>query len=165
MFETIGLALGGNVGEVEKNLALALKALETHLGPILACSQAYVTEPWGPIPQGDFINQALLLQTQDSPMQVLKKILEIEQSLGRERKDRFGPRTMDIDLIFYGQKVMNEDLLILPHPRMQARRFVLQPMVEIAPNWMHPILHKTMKELLDQCPDEGKIAPLSRRKQ
>jgi 2-amino-4-hydroxy-6-hydroxymethyldihydropteridine diphosphokinase len=107
--------------------------------------------------QNDYLNQVIEIRTQLPPLELLEKILNIEQRLGRKRLIRWGSRTIDIDLLYYGHLCLDIPKLILPHPHIPERRFVLVPMVEIAPDFVHPVLQKKQSDLLQVCPDNGKV--------
>ncbi|WP_338152739.1 2-amino-4-hydroxy-6-hydroxymethyldihydropteridine diphosphokinase [Rufibacter ruber] len=116
-------------------------------------SKLYETAAWGLEDQPDFLNQALIFETDLSPEEVLYATQKVEQDLGRERKIKWGARVIDIDILFYGQEILNLPQLQIPHPQLHLRRFVLAPLAEIAPTWEHPVLKKTVVELLKDCPD------------
>jgi 2-amino-4-hydroxy-6-hydroxymethyldihydropteridine diphosphokinase len=147
------LLTGGNTGDRRKFLADALKAVEKQCGKIIAVSALYETAAWGLHDQPPFLNQAIELQTTLSPQVLLEKILAIEIELGRLRDKKFGPRTIDIDIIFYGQEVVNEPGLVIPHPHLPNRRFALECLNDIAAMFIHPVLHKPIKALLEECTD------------
>lgn len=153
------LGLGGNVGNVAETLAVARNMLEADIGSVIRISSLYKTEPWGNKEQHVFLNQVVCLQTLLTPKDVLKKILEIEKKLGRSRdKDnQFGPRTIDIDILFLGDEIVNEGNLVIPHPRLHLRNFVLTPLHEIAPELVHPLLHQTVSDLLQSSTDESSV--------
>lgn len=129
------LALGSNLGDRVQNLAAARAALAREAVTISAVSSIYETEPWGPVPQGRYLNQVLRGTTTLSPHDLLATLLEIERSLGRDRasEERYGPRTIDLDILLYDDLVVSDPDLVIPHPRMLERPFVLVPLAEIAP--------------------------------
>lgn len=146
--------LGSNLGDRICLIKEAIRLIEDKVGDVLGTSSYYHTAPWGtehPLP---YVNVALSVNTQHTPEKVLKTILSIEKSLGRTRNgDQNAPRSMDIDIIFYDNLIINQNKLTVPHPRMHLRRFVLVPLNEIAPTYIHPIMGLTVKELLDVCTD------------
>ncbi len=148
------LLIGGNIGDRIENLRKTRAFIARSCGRILRESAIYETSAWGKTDQADFLNQALRVETELTPTLLLWKILEIEQELGRFRGEKFGPRIIDIDIILYNSEIINLPSLTVPHPHMQNRRFVMAPMAEIAPSIVHPILGKTMAELLMVCPDQ-----------
>ncbi|MGV3529272.1 MAG: 2-amino-4-hydroxy-6-hydroxymethyldihydropteridine diphosphokinase [Flavisolibacter sp.] len=147
------LLTGGNMGNRGKFLQKAREALELSCGKILKASSLYETAAWGRQDQPAFLNQALLLETQLSAEQLLKRILSIEKELGRERDQKYGPRTLDIDILLFNEEIINNSKLVVPHPQLPLRRFALMPLAEIAADERHPVLEKTIAELLEQCPD------------
>lgn len=151
------LLIGGNIGNRTNALLQAKEAIEKNCGQITQVSGIYETEAWGMPNQPSFYNQALALQTQLDAHTLLEKLLHIETTLGRTRDKKYGPRVIDIDIIFYNNEVVQTTGLQLPHPHMQNRRFVLIPLAEIAPEVVHPILHKTVKHLLQTCPDDLEV--------
>jgi 2-amino-4-hydroxy-6-hydroxymethyldihydropteridine diphosphokinase len=147
------LLTGGNTGDRQHFLASALKALEAECGQVTAVSALYETEAWGLHDQPAFLNQAVELKTSLPAQVLLERILKIEIELGRVRDQKYGPRTIDIDIIFYGQEVINEPGLIVPHPQLPNRRFALECLNDIAASLVHPVLHKTISTLLEECQD------------
>jgi 2-amino-4-hydroxy-6-hydroxymethyldihydropteridine diphosphokinase len=148
------LMIGGNMGDRLANLETATKAIQDQIGSILLSSSVYETAAWGLEDQASFLNQALLVSTTaDAPI-LLNKLLAIEQQMGRIRNQPLGPRTIDLDIIFFNEEVIALTNLVIPHPQMQKRNFVLSPLNEIAPNYLHPILKKTINQLLIDCEDK-----------
>jgi 2-amino-4-hydroxy-6-hydroxymethyldihydropteridine diphosphokinase len=147
------IALGSNLesrfGDREENLREAVRRIG-ELGEVRAVSSFYDTEPVGYREQPRFVNGAMLLRTELGPQELMRKLLDIERAMGRDREDAIpkGPRLIDLDLLLYGDWVLWAEDLILPHPRMEERRFVLEPLAEIAPEWVHPVLGLTVRELL-----------------
>lgn len=162
------LLIGGNQGDRVALLQRATDLIQERIGSVAYLSHIYETAPWGNFgsdqhPQ-NFLNMALAVHTQLTPQVALAQALAIEKELGRERtyseptakvERIYSSRPIDIDLIFYDDQVINTDNLEIPHPRMHLRRFVLQPLCDIAPDYMHPIYHKTLIQLLQECPDES----------
>jgi 2-amino-4-hydroxy-6-hydroxymethyldihydropteridine diphosphokinase len=147
------LLTGGNIGNRLEYLSKAKEQIEKRCGSILKASSVYETAAWGKEDQGAFLNQVLKVETNLHPEEVLKTILQIEEYLGRKRELKYGPRTIDIDILFFNDKIINRRALKIPHPQMQNRRFVLVPLNEIASGKVHPTLHKTISQLLAECPD------------
>lgn len=137
----------------------ARNELSLRAGEILAASAVYETEPWGTEGQASYLNQALAIQTSLPPDDLLKTVLEIERQLGRIREGRWGDRTIDIDIIYYGSTVIQTDALEIPHPRLHLRNFVLQPLVEIAPDFVHPVLKMSNLQLLNSVADALGVFP------
>lgn len=154
---TAYLLIGGNLGNREQNLASATLLLEEQCGPITARSSLYQTAAWGKTDQPDFLNQALQLSTTLNARQLMRRILRVEKMMGRNRTEKLGPRIIDIDIIFFEEEIQNLRFLKLPHPEMQHRRFVLQPLAEINPGFIHPVLKKTISRLLEECTDELEV--------
>jgi 2-amino-4-hydroxy-6-hydroxymethyldihydropteridine diphosphokinase len=142
------LSLGSNVGDREHHLRDAIARLETK-GRIVSVSSFYETEPVEFTDQAWFLNCAVTLETTETPEQLMAALLHIEQEMGRQRIQRKGPRTIDIDILLFGDTILDSPALTIPHPAMHQRRFVLQPLAEIAPEVRHPVLKKTARELLD----------------
>jgi 2-amino-4-hydroxy-6-hydroxymethyldihydropteridine diphosphokinase len=147
------LLTGGNMGKREDNLIRARNLIGGQCGIIIKSSGLYETAAWGKEDQPSFLNQALHIQTLLTPHQLLQQLLLIEKKIGRVRKEKYGPRIIDIDILLFGTSVLNEPELILPHPELPNRRFALAPLMEIAPAIIHPVLQKTMVQLLDECTD------------
>lgn len=147
------LLIGGNLDDRLANIHEATRRIATSCGKISKKSSIYETAAWGPITQNDFLNQVLLLETNLNPTDLINTLLSIEKEMGRERTISMGPRTIDIDILYYNNEIISEPNLEIPHPRIQDRRFVLVPLVELAPEMKHPILQLTHNELLTQCSD------------
>lgn len=143
------VALGSNLGDREQALSAAIHDLRT-LGTVTAVSSFVDTEPVGYLDQPRFLNAAALLETALAPLDLLRALLHVEQEHGRDRSHgiRKGPRTLDLDLLLYDDVVLTTDELVLPHPEMHRREFVLRPLAEIAPGWLHPTLRLSMAGLL-----------------
>ena len=147
------LHLGSNLGDRAAHLAEARVRLQMVIGTIYQASAIYRTAAWGRSEQPDFYNQALRLRTTLDPLTCLDHCRRIEDELGRTRELHWGPRTIDIDLLTYGHRIIDTEALQLPHPRLHERRFVLVPLHDLIPDWRHPILKKTVREMLSECPD------------
>ena len=148
------MALGSNLdskfGDREANLREAVRRIGT-LGEVRAVSSFYDTEPVGQLEQPRFLNGALVMETELEPVALMRGLLGVERAMGRDRVGSVakGPRVIDLDLLLYGDWVMSSEELMLPHPAMGERRFVLEPLAEIAPEWVHPIVGKTVREMLE----------------
>lgn len=150
------LLLGGNLGDVKKTLSEALVHLNK-IGNVISQSSIYVTSSWG-FNAPDFLNQALILETNLQPEELMNKILDIEITFGRKRNGvGYQSRTIDIDIILLRNLVIMTDKLIVPHPKMHERKFVLVPCNEIASDWIHPIFKCNIESLLNKCTDNGII--------
>lgn len=152
------LLLGGNLGDKEKIFSEARINLHNLIGEITAQSAVYETEPWGFESTDLFWNQVLEIVTSLSPEEVLRKTQQTELELGRIRKsNQYDSRIIDIDILFYGEEIVELPTLIIPHPRIQERKFVLIPLNEIAPDLKHPVFQKTISQLLSECADELRV--------
>src|SRR5882724_3091628 len=151
MAESVYLSLGSNLGDRSANLRAAIERLG-EAGAIRSVSGFYETEPVELRDQPWFLNCVVVLETRDTPRALLKKVLAIEREMGRLRMKDKGPRSIDIDLLLFGDRVVEERGLKIPHPAMHQRRFVLEPLAEIAPEALHPLLRKTARELLADLP-------------
>ncbi len=159
MSKGIYILLGSNLGDREQNLGLALNKISTGVGRILAQSSIYQSDPWGISQQPQFLNQVAEVNSRNAPEQVLQKLLAIETELGRERLEKWGPRSIDLDILFFNNRIIQTEKLIVPHPGIAMRRFTLVPICEIAPNFFHPLLEKTCQQLLKECTDPLKVSP------
>ena len=154
------LGLGSNVGDRAAQLKSAQGLINKLIGKIAQKSHVYETQPWGKTDQDTFLNQVVMVNTALDPRGLLDTIGKIERELGRDRKDKWGPRTIDIDVLFYGRRIVRDKGLEIPHPELHKRAFVLVPMLEIAPEYEHPVFKKTMDELYLACEDQSDVVML-----
>lgn len=162
--ERIFLGLGSNLGDREGYLAKARAGLmQTKRISLVDASSIYETAPVGVIDQPAFLNQVIEVRSELEPDDLLDEALEIEQALGRERRQRCGPRTIDIDLLCYGERIIQSERLTLPHPEAHRRRFVLEPWAEIAPEFFLVPLEKMIRELLIECTDQSMVRVVESR--
>ena len=151
------LHLGSNMGAHLKNIQLAQYYIEQYVGEVLKASSLYETEPWGRKEQDNFINVVYLVETILEPDELLHQLQRIEKKLGRLRIEKWGSRTMDIDILFYDSLHLENDHLKIPHPEITNRNFVLQPLNEILPDMKHPVLDKTISQLHEECEDKSGV--------
>jgi 2-amino-4-hydroxy-6-hydroxymethyldihydropteridine diphosphokinase len=156
----IFLQLGTNEGDGRQNLSEAERRIGAHAGEVVARSSVYKTAAWGLTDQADFYNRVLEIRSPHSPERLLEVVLAIEMDMGRVRREKWGPRLIDIDILFYGQEIVNRAHLVIPHPGIPERRFVLVPLAEIAPDLVHPTLGKRAAELLAECTDSLSVVKL-----
>jgi len=149
------LLLGGNLGDIKANFGLAIQLLTKRVGQVVSVSALYETAAWGKTDQPAFLNQAIALETSLSALEVLECALSIESELGRIRKEKWGERLIDIDLILFGTEVIHiPGKLQVPHPHMQDRNFVLTPLAEIAGEVVHPVIGKNISKLAENTSDK-----------
>lgn len=152
------LMLGSNVGDRLYCLDIAIRLINSEIGTVVQRSLVYETEPWGYFDEFQYLNQVVVVNTLLEPVEILGKINTIEQELGRTRsKVRYAARTIDIDILFYDDCIMTSPELTIPHAQLANRRFVLEPLSEIVPELKHPVLGKTVRELLKACQDTCKV--------
>lgn len=156
------LSLGSNVGDRAANLNAAISRL-ADLGAVVAVSSFYETEPVELTAQPWFLNCAVTLDTEKMPKQLLTGILDIEQGMGRRRVQTKGPRSIDIDILLFGSSIVETKGLTIPHPALHERRFVLEPLAEIAPELRHPVFKRTVREMRDALPAGQAVRRVSRR--
>jgi len=153
----IYLLLGSNLGDSNKKLKDAAKQIEFSIGKILKSSSVYSTKAWGIEDQPDFLNQVVEIESFLSAEEILYKINKIEEQLGRVRQIKWDSRIIDIDILYYGDQVIKHRDLVIPHRENENRNFVLVPMSEIAPKFVHPLLGLTQQDLLNNCPDNLEV--------
>lgn len=153
------LCLGGNIGDRETALKLALLKINEKIGLVTAQSNIYETEAWGVENQQAYFNQCIKVKTNYPALELIDILLSIEKELGRERliSETYQPRTIDIDILFYNEEIISHSKLLVPHPRLHLRKFVLIPLNEIASNYLHPLLNKTIFSLLSECEDSSEV--------
>ena len=155
--ETCFVLFGSNMGDKEAAFDQACLFINNRCGRVVKVSTAYESEPWGFEAEQWFLNRIIVVETELSPMDLLHQLLDIERELGRVRHPEikgYTSRTVDLDLLYYGSRIINSDMLTVPHPRLHLRRFALVPLCEVAPDFEHPVFKMTQEELLQQCPDE-----------
>ncbi len=157
---SIYLHTGSNQGDRNAFLIKANKAIEEQIGKITKQSKLYETAAWGNTEQPDFINQALVVETSLDPAELMVKVLEIENEIGRIREQKWGARIIDIDILFYEDQVIETVKLIVPHPFLHQRNFVLIPLMEIAPYFIHPVLNLSIEELYLRSKDPLEVSLL-----
>ncbi|HEX6849356.1 MAG TPA: 2-amino-4-hydroxy-6-hydroxymethyldihydropteridine diphosphokinase [Chitinophagaceae bacterium] len=158
---TAHLLIGGNLGDRKENFLSAISLIREQCGSLTKSSSIYETEAWGKTDQPSFLNQALEISTSLNARQLMRKILKIEKEMGRVRKEKLGPRLIDIDILLFENEIHDLRFLKIPHPEMQNRRFVLVPLAEIDPSLQHPVMKKTIAELLEECPDNLAVRKIS----
>ena len=164
MMKGVYLLLGSNLGDSQATLQSARRHIKSRIGEIVKSSSVYLTKAWGIENQPDFLNQVLEVETSRDPLFLLHTILDIEKKLGRVRYKKWHSRIIDIDILYYGSEIIDLPQLIIPHPENQNRNFVLAPMAEIAPDFIHPKLGITQRQLLERSTDTLKVETIVPRK-
>ena len=151
------LQLGSNIGDRLGNLDQSIKIITERIGNVLEKSSVYESTPWGVENQRNFLNQVLFVKSNFDPYTILDLVLQIEKDMGRIRIEKWGERIIDIDILFIDDLIIESENLCIPHEFIAKRKFVLQPMCEIAPRFIHPKLNKTISQLLEECIDDEKV--------
>ncbi|RMG72966.1 MAG: 2-amino-4-hydroxy-6-hydroxymethyldihydropteridine diphosphokinase [Nitrospirae bacterium] len=151
------IGVGSNLGDRRNNCQSAVRQLKHNGIEVIKVSPVYETEPWGVKEQPPFLNLAIHCRTSLPPEELLRRLKDIEKQLGRESTYHWGPRTIDLDILFYGDRIVNQKELVIPHPHIAQRLFVLKPLSDIAPFLIHPVLNRTILELLQEFKDKQAI--------
>ena len=157
MREDVYLLLGSNVGDRRSNIDRAVELMSYEDISLTVSSSLYETAAWGKTDQAAFLNQAIAVHTNIKPLPLLALLKKIEKDTGRQETEKWGPRVIDIDILFYGSEIVQEPDLQIPHPYLPVRRFALLPLAEIASGFIHPVLKKTVLKLLEECPDRSDV--------
>ncbi len=158
--ESVFVLLGSNLGDRELLVNQACKMIEERCGKIVAKSRLYESEPWGFKAEHWFLNQVVKVETSLLPDALMLVLLDIEKELGRDRSmphEGYVSRPMDLDILYFGNEIIDTQMVIAPHPRLHQRRFTLLPLCDVAPDFVHPVMRKTNLQLLDECQDAGKV--------
>jgi len=150
----IYLLLGSNIGDSGRRLNDAIKHINKKIGKVIRHSHIYTTAAWGKTDQPDFLNQVIVAETKMTAAETMQKILEIEAAMGRVRTEKNAPRIIDIDILFFNKDIINKDGLMIPHKEIPNRRFVLVPLNELSPGFVHPVAQKSIHQLLRDCTDK-----------
>jgi len=154
------LLLGSNLGDRRAYLDQAIKHIETNIAPVVNRSSVYETQSWGKTDEPDYLNQVIKIKTGMPAHDILEKILRIEQVMGRKREEKWGSRIIDIDILFYGQEIIDDEALTIPHPELHKRLFTLVPLDEIAPDFIHPALQKRIFQLKSELKSDLHVKKL-----
>ncbi len=147
------LLLGSNIGDRETNLKIGCEEISECLGKIIQRSSVYETDPWGNTEQGRFLNRVVIIHSSLEAEEMMENIISIEEKMGRVRTKKWEPRIIDIDILFFNNEIISEKNLVVPHPGLHLRKFTLMPLVELMPAFIHPVLKKSMAELLHEIKD------------
>ena len=159
--EKVYLCLGGNIGDTRNYLQNAVAMIGRRIGRVVSQSAVYQSEPWGFNAEQMFLNQVVVAETELEPHAVLELCLQIEAELGRTRSGNgYEPRTIDIDIVFFGQQIISQPDLQVPHPLMHRRNFVLRPLCDVAADFVHPVFRKTVHQILTECDDNAMVKQL-----
>lgn len=164
MVESTYIILGSNIGKKEETIEAAIVDIERYIGQVNKQSSFYKTSPWGFDSDSYFLNKVICINTKLTPRNMMQQLLNIEDKLGRVRdvnSKGYTSRTIDLDVLFIGDAIVKEDIITVPHPRIESRKFVLTPMHEIAPNFIHPVSNKSISELLYLCKDNGFVEKIN----
>lgn len=161
MMKQAFLLLGTNLGDRNKNLLSAMQYIAGDEIEVEQTSSIYETAAWGKTDQQNFLNQVIEISTNLSSTALLERILAIEKQIGRIRKEMWGERIIDIDILYYANEVIKSQRLVIPHPYLHERRFTLEPLHEIAPNFVHPVFNKTTSSLLNECKDRLEVKKIT----
>jgi 2-amino-4-hydroxy-6-hydroxymethyldihydropteridine diphosphokinase len=149
------IGLGSNIEPRLEALEKSILWVDSLIGKVIQKSKIYESEPWGVLNQSYFLNQVVLVETELNPLEVLQYLKKIEALMGREEGERWGPRLIDLDLLFLDREIFHSSELLLPHPRLHERNFVLLPLQEVFSEWVHPTYQMNIRDLLRYCQDEG----------
>lgn len=152
---------GSNIGDRLRNLDEAARSIEQHIGVVERTGSVYETAPWGNTDQRSFYNRVLMVKTILTPEKLLESLLAIESTMGRSRSEKWEPRIIDLDILFYDELIFSSAELTIPHPHLHERRFTLLPLDELVPELIHPVLKLSVRELLNRCSDKGDVILLS----
>ncbi len=157
------LSLGGNIGNKKNNFIQSYQLITKHVGETIVSSAIYETPPWGFQSKDNFWNQVIKVQTELSPQKMLEQIQLMEKQLGRKyTKEGYESRPIDVDILYFDNLILETENLIIPHPLIQNRKFVLVPLAEIAPDFIHPVLKQTNIQLLEKCKDDSEITKIEK---
>jgi 2-amino-4-hydroxy-6-hydroxymethyldihydropteridine diphosphokinase len=155
------ILLGGNLGDRHSNIAKALSLIEVNAGSVIKKSRVYETEPWGFSDQPEYLNQVVEIKTNFSAEKLLNILLQTENQMGRKRNEKWSPRIIDLDILYFNDEIISTEVITVPHQHMHERRFVLEPLTEILPEMIHPVLKKRNRELLQTLKDDLLVRPLN----